>query len=100
MCIRDSLNDIRFFIASSAIATPLEAIWSPVFLAVLFALHPVYGLVGLASLIILLLLGVLSDMLTRRILKDANEAGVASINEVGASLRHAETIEALSLIHI
>jgi ATP-binding cassette subfamily C protein len=95
--IRD-LNDIRFFIASSAIATPLEAIWSPVFLAVLFALHPIYGLVGLASLIILLLLGVLSDMLTRRILKDANEAGVASINEVGASLRHAETIEAMGML--
>lgn len=95
--IRD-LNDIRFFIASSAIATPLEAAWSPVFLAVLFALHPVYGLVGVASLIILLLLGVLSDMLTRRILKEANEAGVASINEVGASLRHAETIEAMGML--
>ena len=95
--IRD-LNDIRFFIASSAIATPLEAIWSPVFLAVLFALHPVYGLVGVASLIILLLLGVLSDMLTRRVMKEANEAGVASINEVGASLRHAETIEAMGML--
>ncbi|CAH1666789.1 ATP-binding cassette subfamily C protein [Hyphomicrobiales bacterium] len=95
--IRD-LNDIRFFIASSAIATPLEAAWSPVFLAVLFALHPIYGLVGVASLIILLLLGVLSDMLTRRILKEANEAGVASINEVGASLRHAETIEAMGML--
>ncbi len=95
--IRD-LNDIRFFIASSAIATPLEAAWSPIFLAVLFALHPVYGLVGLASLIILLLLGVLSDMLTRRVMKEANEAGVASINEVGASLRHAETIEAMGML--
>ncbi|WP_336810422.1 type I secretion system permease/ATPase [Bosea sp. MMO-172] len=95
--IRD-LNDIRFFIASSAIATPLEAAWSPIFLAVLFALHPIYGLVGLASLIILLLLGVLSDMLTRRVLKEANEAGVASINEVGASLRHAETIEAMGML--
>jgi ATP-binding cassette subfamily C protein len=95
--IRD-LNDIRFFIASSAIATPLEAAWSPIFLAVLFLLHPIYGLVGLASLIILLLLGVLSDMLTRRVLKEANEAGVASINEVGASLRHAETIEAMGML--
>ena len=95
--IRD-LNDIRFFIASSAIATPLEAAWSPVFLSVLFLLHPIYGLVGLASLIILLLLGVLSDMLTRRVLKEANEAGVTSINEVGASLRHAETIEAMGML--
>ncbi|MGX5735021.1 type I secretion system permease/ATPase [Bosea thiooxidans] len=95
--IRD-LNDIRYFIASSAIATPLEAAWSPIFLAVLFALHPIYGLVGVISLIILLLLGALSDMLTRRVLKEANEAGVASINEVGASLRHAETIEAMGML--
>jgi ATP-binding cassette subfamily C protein len=41
---------------------------------------------------------VLSDVLTRRILKEANEAGVASINEVGASLRHAETIEAMGML--
>jgi ATP-binding cassette subfamily C protein len=95
--IRD-LNDIRYFIASSAIATPLEAAWSPIFLAVLFIFHPIYGLVGAVSLLILLILGVLSDVLTRRILKEANEAGVASINEVGASLRHAETIEAMGML--
>jgi len=95
--IRD-LNDIRTFIASSAIATPLEAAWSPIFLAVLFAFHPVYGLVGVISLLILLILGVLADVLTRRVLKEANEEGVASINEVGASLRHAETIEAMGML--
>lgn len=95
--IRD-LNDIRYFIASSAVATPLEAAWSPIFLAVLFALHPVYGLVGIVSLVILLMLGVLSDVLTRRVLKEANAEGVASINEVGASLRHAETIEAMGML--
>ncbi|SEG74289.1 type I secretion system permease/ATPase [Bosea lathyri] len=95
--IRD-LNDIRYFIASSAIATPLEAMWSPIFLAVLFAFHPIYGLVGAASLLVLLLLGVLSDVLTRRVLKEANEEGVASINDVGASLRHAETIEAMGML--
>lgn len=95
--IRD-LNDIRYFIASSAIATPLEAAWSPIFLVVLFALHPVYGLVGIVSLVILLVLGVLSDVLTRRVLKEANAEGVASINEVGASLRHAETIEAMGML--
>jgi ATP-binding cassette subfamily C protein len=95
--IRD-LNDIRYFIASSAIATPLEAAWSPIFLAVLFAFHPIYGLVGVVSLLILLILGVLADVLTRRILKQANEEGVAAINDVGASLRHAETIEAMGML--
>ncbi|WP_082609783.1 type I secretion system permease/ATPase [Bosea sp. Root381] len=95
--IRD-LNDIRYFIASSAIATPLEAAWSPIFLAVLFAFHPVYGLVGIVSLVILIVLGVIADVLTRRVLKEANEEGAASINEVGASLRHAETIEAMGML--
>ncbi len=95
--IRD-LNDIRYFIASSSIATPLEAAWSPIFLAVLFAFHPIYGLVGVVSLIILLMLGVLGDVLTRRLMKEANEAGVDSINDVGASLRHAETIEAMGML--
>src|SRR5690606_32105795 len=43
------LNDIRSFITGNAISVPLEALWSPIFLAVLFALHPLYGIVALIS---------------------------------------------------
>jgi ATP-binding cassette, subfamily C, bacterial len=95
--IRD-LNDIRSFITGNAIGVPLEAIWCPIFLGVLFALHPLFGLVALISATTLVVLSLLSDFLTRRSLKRANESAINSISEISATLRHAEAIEAMGML--
>jgi ATP-binding cassette subfamily C protein len=95
--IRD-LHDIRTFITGNAISMPLEAAWSPIFLAVLFALHPLYGLVAAISATIIVVLSLLSDFLTRRAMKQANEKVVQNVGEIGGSLRHAEVIEAMGML--
>ncbi|MBO1904279.1 type I secretion system permease/ATPase [Microvirga sp. 3-52] len=95
--IRD-LNDIRSFIVGSAISVPLEAFWAPIFLAVLFALHWLYGLVALISAIIIISLSLFSDFLTRRAMKRANESSMQNIGEISGTLRHAEAIEAMGML--
>lgn len=95
--IRD-LNDIRTFITGNAISVPLEALWSPIFLAVLFALHWLYGLVALVSAIIIIALSLLSDFLTRRAMKRANQSAIQNIGEISGSLRHSEAIEAMGML--
>ena len=95
--IRD-LHDVRTFITGNAISMPLEAAWSPIFLAVLFSLHPIYGLVAAVSATIIVLLSLLSDFLTRRAMKQANEKVVQNVGEIGGSLRHAEAIEAMGML--
>jgi ATP-binding cassette subfamily C protein len=95
--IRD-LNDIRSFVVGNAISVPLEAFWAPIFLGVLFALHWLYGLVALISAIIIVSFSLLSDFLTRRATKRANESAVRNIGEISSSLRHAEAIEAMGML--
>jgi len=95
--IRD-LNDIRSFVVGNAISVPLEAFWAPIFLGVLFALHWLYGLVALISAIIILSFSLLSDFLTRRATKRANESALQNIGEISGSLRHAEAIEAMGML--
>jgi ATP-binding cassette subfamily C protein len=95
--IRD-LNDIRSFVTGNAISMPLEAAWSPIFLAVLFALHPLYGLVAAVSATVIIVLSLASDFLTRRAMKQANEKIVQNVGEIGGSLRHAEAIEAMGML--
>ncbi|MDP8920691.1 MAG: type I secretion system permease/ATPase [Pseudomonadota bacterium] len=95
--IRD-LNDIRSFVVGNAISVPLEAFWAPIFLGVLFALHWLYGLVALISAIIIVSFSLLSDFLTRRATKRANESAVRNIGEISGSLRHAEAIEAMGML--
>ncbi|AWM86365.1 type I secretion system permease/ATPase [Microvirga sp. 17 mud 1-3] len=95
--IRD-INDLRAFITGNAIGIPLEAIWCPIFLVVLFALHPLYGIVALISATIIVVLSLVSDLLTRRTLKRANESTIQGIGDMSASLRHAEAIEAMGML--
>ncbi|RCW82773.1 type I secretion system permease/ATPase [Phyllobacterium bourgognense] len=95
--LRD-LTELRTFLTSSAVSAPLDAAWSPIFLAVLFLLHPVFGIIGVVGVIVLVCCGVVTDLLTRSLVKDANQANIEAISKIGATLRHAEAIEAMGML--
>lgn len=95
--LRD-LNDLRNFITGSAIAAPLEAFWSPIFLVVMFALHYIYGVIGVLSVLILVGLSLISDLLSRQVMKEANDANIESIGNISGSMRHAEVIESMGML--
>lgn len=95
--IRD-LNDLRLFVTGNAISVPLDALWVPLFLAVLFLLHPAYGLVALAAAAVLVAFGLAAELASRRPLAAANEAAAQSFAEIGAAVRHAEVIEAMGML--
>ncbi|MBZ9655477.1 type I secretion system permease/ATPase [Phyllobacterium lublinensis] len=95
--LRD-LSELRTFLTSSAVSAPLDAAWSPIFLTVLFLMHPVLGIIGVIAVIVLVCCGVITDLLTRSLLKDANQANVEAISKIGSTLRHAEAIEAMGML--
>ncbi|HEV7322570.1 MAG TPA: type I secretion system permease/ATPase [Ensifer sp.] len=95
--LRD-LVELRSFLTTSAVSAPLDAAWSPIFLGVLFALHPMFGLLGAISVALLICCGLLTDLLTRRLMKEANQANIEAVSKIGASLRHAEAIEAMGML--
>src|SRR5262249_28962388 len=55
--LRD-LTELRTFLTSSSVSAPLDAAWSPIFLTVLFLLHPVFGIIGVIAVFILIACGV------------------------------------------
>lgn len=95
--LRD-IAELRSFLTSSAVTAPLDAAWSPIFLGALFVLHPLFGLIGAVSAALLLCGGLITDMLTRQLTKEANQTNVEAISKIGASLRHAEAIEAMGML--
>jgi ATP-binding cassette subfamily C protein len=80
--LRD-LTELRSFLTSPAINAPLDAAWS---------------LIGLVAVIILVACGVLTDLLTRNLIQEANQANVEAVAKIGSSLRHAEAIEAMGML--
>ncbi|GGF66400.1 ABC transporter ATP-binding protein [Azorhizobium oxalatiphilum] len=95
--LRD-LADLRTFLTSSAVVAPLEGMWCPIYLVVLFALHPYYGILAVVSAGILVALGLLSDMFTRQMTKEANQAHIENISRISGTLRHSEAIEAMGML--
>ena len=95
--VRD-LQDLRQFITSGPVGLPLDLLVSPLFLAVLFLLHPAYGVAGLLAAAYLGTLGVLVEILARRPAALSTEAGLRSQVEVSAAVRHAEIIEAMGML--
>ena len=95
--LRD-LNDLRQFLTGSAINVPFEAMFTPLFLGIMFMMHPVYGYIALLAAFILISLSVTMEFIARRPLAEANEAAVKSMGATSAALRNAEVIQAMGML--
>ncbi|MCC9621433.1 type I secretion system permease/ATPase [Thalassospira sp. MA62] len=95
--LRD-LSDLRNFITGTTIAAPLEAIWAPIFLFVMFALHPYYGIAGLIAVLTLIGLSLLGDLLVRQVTKEGTDANLRNIGDIGSTVANAEAIEAMGML--
>lgn len=92
------LHELRQFVSSGPIAVPFDAAFAPLFLAVLFVMHPAYGVVALIAIVLLTLLGVAMEYIARRPSALANEAALRSNAEIGSAIRNAEVIEAMGML--
>jgi PrtD family type I secretion system ABC transporter len=92
------LQEMRSFLAGDAILAFLDAPWMPVFIAVIWLMHPLLGWLALAGAIILLIVAVANDLLTRRSLQQSR-AGLQR-NQRGARhyVDNAETVRALGML--
>ena len=95
--VRD-LNELQGFLASGAVAVPLDALCAPLFLAVLFMLHPAYGFLGAAGIAALVSAGLLAEWLVRPALLAAQERRVAAGQVLSRSLTEPELTEGLGML--
>lgn len=92
------VQEMRSFLAGDAILAFLDAPWMPIFLAVIWLMHPVLGWLAISGAVILLLVAVANDLLTRRLLRKSRTA--LRRNQRGARhyLDNAETVRALGML--
>ena len=96
-----SLRDIaqvRQFVASPALLTLFDAPWVPIYLFVIYLLHPTLGLVGLIGAVLLFSVAVVNEVATRKPLSEANDRWVKSMRKTEAAVRNAEVIESMGLM--
>lgn len=72
--------------------------WVPVYLALIYALHPVLGHLAVASALLLFALALVNDRVTRTCLRDATVASNRAVATAEAALRNAEVVDAMHLL--
>lgn len=92
------LTQLRQFFTGNGLFAFLDAPWIPIYLVVIFMFHPLLGWFSLIGALLLVVLAVLSDRVSRKPLAEANMAAVASNQYVNSNLRNAEVIEAMGML--
>ncbi|MCW2242389.1 type I secretion system permease/ATPase [Azospirillum canadense] len=95
--IRD-LGQIRGFITGPGIAPIFDAPWAPVFIVLIWIVHPWLGILAFVAALLLSLLAVANEVATRAPLQEANQTSVIALRQSEAALRNAEVIEAMGML--
>lgn len=95
--LRD-LSVCRGYLGSPGALSLYDVPWVPIYIAVIFALHPVMGYIALAGAAILFGLTLASELSTSKLLREANIAGMASQRRADAISRNAEVIDSMGML--
>ncbi|MGY8685638.1 type I secretion system permease/ATPase [Bradyrhizobium sp. UFLA05-153] len=94
--LRD-FDTFRQFITGAGIHAVFDLPWAPIYILVIFALHPFLGAFALACCIILVLMALLNEWVVKVPLSEANEAASRSYNFTEMSLRNTEVVRAMGM---
>jgi PrtD family type I secretion system ABC transporter len=95
--LRD-LDTIRSFLASPALIALFDAPWTPIFLFVVFLLHPALGLLALAGAILIIGIAYLSEIATGKPLNEAAQAHRDSEFFVSTLQNNAESARSMGMV--
>jgi PrtD family type I secretion system ABC transporter len=95
--LRD-LAQVRGFFSGPCIAPVLDAPWTPVFLAILWVMHPWYGMLALGSGAVLFLITVLGETVTKRPLSEAAQHQSIALSVADSASRNAQVVRGMGLL--
>ncbi len=94
----DDLTALRQFMAGNGLFAFFDAPWLPIYIAVMFIFHPLYGWAAVLTSILLISIAYVQEKATSAILAEANSLSIAGRNLVNKNLRNAEVIESMGML--
>lgn len=95
--LRDT-DTVREFFTGAGIISLCDLPWVPIYILVATLLHPWYGILAVASIIISGTLAWANDRLTKDRLNDATKANIAANNKATTTFRNAEVLQAMGMV--
>jgi len=91
------LTSLRQFLSGQGIFAFFDAPWFPIYVAIMFMFHHLFGIVAIFAGIVMVILAVINEIVTTRKLQNANEEANWVRNQIDSSLRNAEVIAAMGM---
>jgi ATP-binding cassette, subfamily C, type I secretion system permease/ATPase len=94
--LRD-FDTFRQFVTGTGIHAIFDLPWAPIYIAVIFVLHPFLGAFALGCSILLILMALLNEWLVKPPLTEAGEVASRSYSFTEMSLRNTEVVRAMGM---
>ena len=97
----EALRDLavcRGYLGSPGMLSLYDVPWVPIYLAVIFMLHPLMGAIAIGGAVLLFGLTLANEFITSNLLREANTAGMASQRRADAISRNAEVIDSMGML--
>ena len=91
------LMQIRQFLSGNGLFAFFDAPWIPIYVAVLFLFHPLFGIFAIFAAIVLVILTILNEYTTKEKMNEANSLNRESMMQLESTLRNAEVINAMGM---
>ena len=94
--LRD-LAQVQNFIASQGLTVFFDAPWVIVFVALIWILHPVLGVIAFVTGVLLLVLSITNELITRQANLRASQSQILAMQQAEAAIRNAEVVHAMGM---
>ena len=94
--VRD-FNSIKSFLGGTAVFAFFDFPWFPIYIAIMFAFSPVYGLYGLGATAIIIFLTWINEKATKEGLEESNSEYRGAINFFENNIRNVEVVQAMGM---
>ena len=91
------INAFRDFISGNTLLAFFDTPWVPIYLAILFVLHPYLGLLGVAGAIVLIIIALVNSSMSRQPMQETTNARQTSDGLFEACERNAELVTSLGM---
>ena len=91
------LSQIKSFISTPTVFSVIDMLWVPLYLVVIFLLHPVFALISVIGVALLLGLTLYNERGTRGQIKEAQAQAASNIQYAECLVRNSEVIDAMGM---
>lgn len=92
------LTGLRQFLTGNGLFAFFDAPWAPIYIAVMWLFHPLFGVVAIISVLILSLVALANEKLTGGLLQEANKEASSISQTTSKTLRNAEVIQSMGML--